>query len=446
MLGMRTQITLPSLGAILILLACSSEGGGTRKGAPAANLALSPESAQALSEEPTIAEELGAVLTEYFGQPLAPRFALLEEWKELGFDPNGSPLEGARPASDVVGTPASAILADNQRAWARELTAIETGDASGLGPWRRRSTMNVAWQELESQRGKLSASEFKQRATAFFAERYPDLDEAAQMFVPNCARCHGREGGGDGPMSGRLYPKPRNYHPGVFKFAAVEGGSKPRRIDLVRTLVQGLPGSAMPSFRGMSLAELSALVDYVRYLSIRGQVERLVLAEWENDDVRPRESIAEMYALVWERWLEAAENAQTVVAPVPDPDPARLVLGDAVFHDAKRGNCMSCHGDDGRGNGPSAVRFGEDGRMYSLLRDDWGDYILPRDLTSGIFRGGNRREDLYMRIHCGIHGTPMPSIGQSKDAEGAPLLSEEEKWAVVDYVLSLSGQGPLAAR
>jgi hypothetical protein len=40
----------------------------------------------------------------------------------------------------------------------------------------------------------------------------------------------------------------------------------------------------------------------------------------------------------------------------------------------------------------------------------------------------------------------MPSLGSSLDARGEPLLSEREKWAVVDYVLSLSGRGPFGRR
>jgi len=265
------------------------------------------------------------------------------------------------------------------------------------------------------------------------------------MFVPNCTRCHGREGAGDGVLSHRQLPKPRNFHYGVFKFVAVEGGSKPRRVDLERTLEYGLPGTAMPGFEWMSLAERSSLVDYVRYLSIRGEVRRLIVSEWADDDVRPRESVAEMYALVWERWMDGANSGYDVTAPPPDPDPARLALGDAVFHDAGAGNCMTCHGDDGKGNGPFAIRIDADGKSYPLLRDDWGAVNLPHDLTDGFFRGGNRREDVYLRIQCGIPGTPMPALGQSINAAGGPLLSEDEKWALVDFVLSLADSDPPTA-
>jgi mono/diheme cytochrome c family protein len=393
----------------------------------------------ALADSPLVAAEFEQVMFEYFGTLAEPQFLLLEAWQESGFDPNGSPLAGARPASDSLGAPPGAILDDNRRAWARELVAIESGTVLKLGPWSRRRLMSRSWTELAAKREFLEPTEFKRRATNFFVDRYPDLSEAAQMYLPNCARCHGREGAGDGPMSRRLFPKPRNYQYGLFKFAAVEGGSKPRRSDLVRTLVHGLPGSAMPSFRGTSLAELSALVDYVRYLSIRGEVEALLLDEWQSYDLLPREAALELYSMIWERWLAASERAYLVQAPPREESPEHLALGAAVFHEEARGNCMSCHGDEGRGDGPKALMQGEDGFSYALLRDEWGEFILPRDLTSGIFRGGRRPEDLYLRIHCGIPGTPMSALGASFDGAGQALLSEEEKWALVAYVLSLSG-------
>lgn len=440
----------PTLAILLVsaplaaLVACVADASPTGPSSAELLFALDPGTSESLAEVPAVRDELAQVMYDYFGLPTAPRLRVLDSWRALGFDPNGSPLEGARPPSDFEGAPPEAILVDNQRYWASELAALNASTTPLLGPWRRRGVMNAAWSDLAARRGAVGEGEWRVEARAFFAERYPDLSEAAQMFLPNCARCHGREGGGDGPMAAGLYPKPRNYQRGVFKFAAVEGGSKPRRIDLMRTVVQGLPGSAMPSFRTTSLAEISALVDYVRYLSIRGEVEAMLVAEWENDDVPPREAIAELYELVWSRWLEAADNAQRVTAPAPDPSPERLALGEAVFHDEQRGNCFSCHEPTGKGDGRAAVQIGEDGERYVLLKDEWGDFILPRDLTSGVFRGGARREDVYLRIHCGIPGTPMPSFGASVDAAGEPLLSEDEKWALVDYVLSLSNQGPFA--
>jgi mono/diheme cytochrome c family protein len=55
--------------------------------------------------------------------------------------------------------------------------------------------------------------------------------------------------------------------------------------------------------------------------------------------------------------------------------------------------------------------------------------VKPRNLTTGVFRGGRRPIDIYRRIHTGIKGTPMPGAGKS--------LTDEQIWDVVNYVLSI---------
>jgi mono/diheme cytochrome c family protein len=66
---------------------------------------------------------------------------------------------------------------------------------------------------------------------------------------------------------------------------------------------------------------------------------------------------------------------------------------------------------------------------------------IPRNLRFGVYRGGNRRIDIFWRIFAGIAGTPMPGSGPaSPGAQGT--LTEEEMWNIVDYVLSLPYEMP----
>ena len=59
--------------------------------------------------------------------------------------------------------------------------------------------------------------------------------------------------------------------------------------------------------------------------------------------------------------------------------------------------------------------------------------IIPRNLRSGIYRGGRRPIDLYYRIMAGINGSGMP-------AHNTLLKTEEDRWAIVAYVLNLPYQ------
>lgn len=48
-------------------------------------------------------------------------------------------------------------------------------------------------------------------AAAPAAAAEPDLAAAKEIFGSRCMPCHGAEGGGDGPASAGLVPKPRNF-------------------------------------------------------------------------------------------------------------------------------------------------------------------------------------------------------------------------------------------
>jgi mono/diheme cytochrome c family protein len=92
------------------------------------------------------------------------------------------------------------------------------------------------------------------------------------LYRRHCAHCHGISGDGLGPTAAILDPYPRDYRSGVFKFKSTYTAAQPTDDDLRRILHDGIPGTAMPSFALLPPDEREALVEYVKYLSIRGQM------------------------------------------------------------------------------------------------------------------------------------------------------------------------------
>ena len=101
----------------------------------------------------------------------------------------------------------------------------------------------------------------------------------------------------------------------------------------------------------------------------------------------------------------------------PAPSQDILAHGKDVWQNAK---CWECHGQTGKGDGEKAAG----------LKDDFGFPIRPADLTSGQFKSGPSVQDIFRTMSTGLSGTPMPSFRDS--------LSEQDRWALAYYVLSLS--------
>jgi len=246
------------------------------------------------------------------------------------------------------------------------------------------------------------------------------IPSGRQNYEIHCVGCHGEIGDGGGPAARYLAPRPRNFRRGLFKFTSTDASSRPQRRDLFQTITRGLAGSAMPEFRLVNEEKRWDLVEYVRWLSMKGEFEQLMLDDaYENEEIPDAQEIAD---IVVRRWHPA--NLHTIYPGVAETekDQASVDRGRALFNDANKGSCFTCHGPEGRGDGATA-----DGYL-----DDWGYPIRPRDLTAGTFRAGSEGADLYRTISAGIKGTPMGSF------EGA--LAPEEIWDLVHFIQSLSAK------
>jgi mono/diheme cytochrome c family protein len=89
-----------------------------------------------------------------------------------------------------------------------------------------------------------------------------------RVFALHCAVCHGPNGRGNGPAAPSMFPRPRDFSSGRFKYKSTTAGEPPTDQDLLRTIRDGLQGSAMPYFAGLlSPEELNAVVEQVKSFS-----------------------------------------------------------------------------------------------------------------------------------------------------------------------------------
>ena len=101
--------------------------------------------------------------------------------------------------------------------------------------------------------------------------------EGRGLYRKHCVSCHGVTGNGRGELSGTLQPYPRDYRMGKYKFKSTKLNAKPLREDLARSIRNGIAGTPMKKIPELSEEDIQALVDYVIYLSIRGELERALI-------------------------------------------------------------------------------------------------------------------------------------------------------------------------
>jgi len=260
------------------------------------------------------------------------------------------------------------------------------------------------------------------------------LKHGASVYRQQCAACHGISGDGQGPAAKHLNPSPRDYRLGRYKFASTPRGTKPRREDLERIIRRGAKGTSMPSFRWMADQDLAAVIEYVKLLSNRGELELKLIYDSqqeldEGDDYSP-EAVGQYAVGILDSWDQANSQIVRPLTVRPAYDEQSVRLGAEAFVKLE---CVKCHGKDGRGN-----------RTFKLTPDDWGGDAYAADLTSGMLHGGRRPVDIYRRIYSGINGTPMPSFKDPNSTNNETVEQRSETiWHLVHFVTSIVEGKPL---
>lgn len=212
-----------------------------------------------------------------------------------------------------------------------------------------------------------------------------DATRGKVVYDAHCVECHGASGKGDGPAAQTLTPRPRDFSSSKYKIRSTETGSVPTDDDLIRSVREGLAGSAMPGWqRILPDSDIADVVQYVKSLS-----------------------------------------PQFAQPPVPvtlgagvASSPQSIARGSSAYEKLQ---CGKCHGSDGRGTGAVTTTF----------EDDWRQPLNAADLTEPwAFHGGATPRDIFLRFRTGMMGTPMPSF---KDA-----ATDAEMWDLANYVVSLA--------
>jgi len=285
------------------------------------------------------------------------------------------------------------------------------------------------------------------------------------LFRKHCVSCHGITGDGYGLAASLLAPYPRDFRRGTFKFKSTPAGYKPTREDLIHTLTHGIPGTAMPSFAALEETrefehDIEDLAEYVRYLAIRGEVERKLIAKVirEGMELSTENADAQQIAIAVARRWQESESARLSVPTPPtftESEMAESIQRGEEWYASELTACVKCHGPDGLGDGLSQD-YDEWTKDWTVLAGidpkhpkDWKEMKpfgalkpvidRPRNFAWRAYRGGDDREDLFRRLVLGIEGTPMPPIARAQG--GNPGLTDAQIWDLVHYVLSLGRNG-----
>ena len=209
-----------------------------------------------------------------------------------------------------------------------------------------------------------------------------------------CAGCHGEDGKADGPGADHMLPRPRNFVQAQYQIRTTASGSLPTDADILRVIDEGMPGTAMPGWKNsLSDRERRDLVGYLKAFSRFFETDKPQLVEFPK---------------------------------APGGSDALVTQGRDAYQTLQ---CFKCHGDAGRGDGPSAPTQ-KDGNNWP---------VRPADLSQNwLFNGGGTAEDIYHRFRTGLDGTPMPTFS---DALDAGVVNEEQLWGLAYYVRSMAPAG-----
>jgi mono/diheme cytochrome c family protein len=206
-----------------------------------------------------------------------------------------------------------------------------------------------------------------------------------QLYFRYCWGCHGFRGDGNGENAQYLNILPRNFVAATFKCRSTVTGTLPTDEDLSNAIRRGFNNTNMPSWIVLTDQNRADLVAFIKTFS--------------------------------PRWKTEKAGTPITVPPEPALTVESIKHGQQLFQKLE---CWKCHGQEGRGDGPSA----------STLTDSNDQPIRPYNFAAGSrFKCGATNSDLYKIFITGVDGTPMPSF--------ADVIKPEDAWDLVHYLRTL---------
>jgi len=243
---------------------------------------------------------------------------------------------------------------------------------------------------LAAQQAEQAAAKAKPHMESHIGNLTGHSEAGAQLYYRYCWGCHGARGNGDGENAPYVTPQPRNFVAAIFKCRSTPTGTLPLDSDLYDSLNRGFNFTNMPSWITLTAQERADLVAFIKTFS--------------------------------SRWVTEKSGAPIQVPPEPKLTLESIKHGSELFQKLV---CWKCHGQEGRGDGPSA----------STLTDSNEQPIRPYDFTStDRSKCGKTNRELYRVFMTGMDGTPMPSF--------ADVVKPEDAWDLVHYLRTLQYNNP----
>jgi cytochrome c oxidase cbb3-type subunit 2 len=212
--------------------------------------------------------------------------------------------------------------------------------------------------------------------------------EGKKLYRRYCVGCHGPLGDGNGENAPWIDPKPRDFTSATFKCRSTPTGTLPTDQDLYNSVGRGFYNSNMPHWDALTDQDRIDLVAYIKTFSPRWKTEK------------PGDPIA--------------------VPPEPAVTMQSIAHGNELF---QKMECWKCHGQQGRGDGPSAA----------TLTDSKDQPIRPYNFADASsdsrFKCGSTNQDLYRIFMTGLDGTPMPSFADN--------IQPNDAWDLVHFLRTL---------